>query len=94
MPQTQPMESSTRPTESPKQKGKAHVLADPESDPSFSDSPSIESDSSDDSNCRKFKRRTNIIQLMIANTENPKSRNVIKIKNVGITKKRTHQAHR
>ena len=47
----------TRPTESSKLKGKSHVPEDPESHPSLLDSSSSESDSSDDSKYRIYKRR-------------------------------------
>ena len=51
----QSTESSTRPTYYAKQKVKAHVPEDPESDPSSSDSPPSEDYSSNDSNCIKFR---------------------------------------
>ena len=61
--QTRPTDSSTQPedlstwaTDSSKRKWKAHLPAEPESDPSPSDSSSSESDSSDNRNGRKYKR--------------------------------------
>ena len=56
-PRTQPTELSTQPTDPSKRKEKAYLPADPESNPSFSDSSSSESDFSGDSSYRKSKEK-------------------------------------
>ena len=58
-----------------KQKVKVHVPAYPESYPSSS------------AIAKNLEARTNMLRLMIAKIANPKSRNVIKIKIVGNTRK-------
>ena len=67
---TRPTYSPTRPTDSSKRKEKAHVPADPESDPSSSDSPSNETDLSDDKITVNQTKRNAIQRKSVGNTRN------------------------
>ena len=92
-PLTQPTELSTQRTESSKKKGKAHVLADPESYPSLSDSSLIKSDSSDESNCSKSRNKNESDLDDDKIYRKSKSINTIKRKIARNTRNRTHHNH-